>query len=149
MKVRDVYSPGAQVAHPEQPLVDAARAMLEHHVGALVIVDDEDGHRRPIGVLTDRDIVRGQLARAADLYCLTVADVMSREPLVVSVDLGVGEAIEAMNARGVRRAPVLGASGALVGIVTLDDLLPALAQQLAGLAALMGAQAARESPRGA
>ncbi|HUN25762.1 MAG TPA: CBS domain-containing protein [Steroidobacteraceae bacterium] len=147
MKVRDVYSPGAQVAHPDQPLVDAARAMLDHRVGALVVTDAQDLRRRPIGVLTDRDIVRGQLSHAADLYCLTVGEVMSREPLVVSIDLGIGEAIEAMNARAVRRAPVVSTDGELIGMVTLDDLVPALALQLAGLAELLGAQASHETPR--
>jgi CBS domain-containing protein len=91
--------------------------------------------------------VRGQLRRAADLYCLTVGDVMTPDPLVLPAYLEVTEAIDALNARAVRRAPVLDPDGSLAGIVSLDDLLPAVAQELTDLATLMGSQAHRERAR--
>lgn len=147
MRVRDLYSPGARIARAEQPLADAARTMLEYRVGALIVVPSAGTSQRPIGILTDRDIVRGQLRRSADLYCLTVGDVMTPNPLTVTTDHGVTEAIELMNARAVRRAPVLDASGNLLGIVTLDDLVPAVAEELAALASLMGHQARHERLR--
>ena len=96
--------------------------MCNEHVGSLVVVAREDPLRNPIGILTDRDIVRGQLRRAADLT----------------------EAIEALHAHTVRRAPVLDGFGALAGMVTLDDLLPAVTQELGALAGLMGSQAGHE-----
>ena len=74
----------------------------------------------------------------------TVGEIMTPDPLVLRTDLGLTEAIGALNARGVRRAPVVDASGALLGMVTLDDLLPAVASELMTLASLMGAQAGRE-----
>lgn len=144
MRIRDLYSPGAQTARPEQSLAEAAGAMIGGHVGSLVVVDGAGARRRPIGILTDRDIVRGQLRLATDLFCLTVADVMTPEPLTLPIHLGVMEAIEAMHARGVRRAPVVDGSATLVGIVTLDDLLPAVARELGELTTLMGGQARRE-----
>lgn len=145
MRVRDLYSPGAQTAPPEQPLAQAARTMIAGHVGSLVIV--ADGGRRPIGMLTDRDIVRGQLRLGADLFCLTVRDVMTPDPLTIAADLGVAQAIQAMSARGVRRAPIVDAGGALIGVITLDDLLPAVARELGELATLIGTQARKEHAR--
>ena len=145
MRIRDLYTPRARIAYRDEPLAEAARKMCSEQVGALVVVESGPVHR-PIGIVTDRDIVRGQLRRGADLYCLTVGDVMSPDPLVLPVHLEVTEAIEALTARAVRRAPVLDSSGNLCGMITLDDLLPAVAQELGDLARLMGSQAHRERP---
>jgi len=101
-------------------------------------VDSLDTARRPIGILTDRDVVRGQLAKGADLYCLVVRDVMTEKLLTLRSNQDTEDAIEAMNDRGVRRAPIVDAEGSLVGIVTLDDLLPAVANELLSLGKLMG-----------
>jgi CBS domain-containing protein len=147
MRIQDVYRPHARTATRDEPLAEAARMMCSEHIGALVVVDRADPQRRPIGIVTDRDIVRGQLRRAADLYCLTVGDVMTPDPLVLPAYLEVTEAIDALNARAVRRAPVLDPDGSLAGIVSLDDLLPAVAQELTDLATLMGSQAHRERAR--
>jgi CBS domain-containing protein len=144
MRVRDLYSPGAQVAYPDQPLADAARTMIAAHVGSLVVVEGDGAVRRPIGILTDRDIVRGQLRLGADLFCLTVGDVMARDVLTITIHFSLTEAIEAMHNRAVRRAPVVDGTGNLLGIVTLDDLLPAVARELGDLATLIGTQASRE-----
>jgi CBS domain-containing protein len=144
MRVRDLYSPAAKTTAPDRALSEAARSMLEGHVGALIVVDGGDKGGKPIGMLTDRDIVRGQLRLGADLFCLTVGDVMTPDPLTLNANIGVTEAIEALQARAVRRAPVVDASGNLLGIVTLDDLLPAVAHELEELASLIGTQTRHE-----
>jgi len=118
--------------------------MLDKHIGSLVVVAPGGTGRKPVGVLTDRDIVRGQLRLSADLFCLTVGDVMTPDPLTLEVDAGVTEAIEALNARSVRRAPVVDGTGDLLGIVTLDDLLPTVARELEELSTLLGTQARHE-----
>lgn len=147
MKVADIRTVDVSVTNPARPLAEAARAMFDKHIGALIVVEPQDALRRPIGILTDRDIVRGQLTCAADLWCLTVWDVMSHHPLVLSGDMELTEAVTAFADRKVRRAPVVDARGALMGIVTLDDLLPALAAELHELATLLGAQARRTGAR--
>ncbi len=144
MRIGEVCSRDVRLAYRNQALVDAAREMLAFHVGALIVIDPSDAVRRPVGILTDRDIVRGQLRRGADLYCLTVGDVMTPGPLALPADMDISAAIEALNAKAVRRAPVLDGTGAVLGIVTLDDLLPELAEELRSLASLMGAQARHE-----
>lgn len=144
MRVRDLYSPAAKTTAPDRPLSEAARSMLESHVGALIVVDGDGKGGKPIGMLTDRDIVRGQLRLSADLFCLTVGDVMTPDPLILNANIGVTEAIEALQARAVRRAPVVDGAGNLLGIVTLDDLLPAVAHELEELATLIGTQTRHE-----
>jgi len=136
MRIAEISSSPVFVAYAAQPLAAAAREMRTQGVGALVVVDPHDSQQRPLGIITDRDIVRGQVERASDLYCLAVGDVMTRDPLTVAADAGLSEAIRAMSARGVRRAPVVDRSGGLVGIVTLDDVLPAVARELNELAGI-------------
>lgn len=138
MKIADISTVRVHVGHPDQPLADAARAMRGHAVGALVIVARSDPKRCPVGILTDRDIVRGQLSKVADLHCLLVREVMTADPLTLSGSLEIFEAIEALNGRAVRRAPVVDADGALTGIVSLDDLLPVVADEFQSLAHLLG-----------
>jgi predicted transcriptional regulator len=91
--------------------------------------------------VTDRDIVCGQLAQAADLYCLTVGNVMTRDPLTVPAHAGLTDALGAMSQRAVRRAPVVDDAGSLVGIITLDDVLPEIARELNELARIVDSQA--------
>ncbi|HTY49015.1 MAG TPA: CBS domain-containing protein [Steroidobacteraceae bacterium] len=144
MRLMDVYTPRASTTFPDEPLAAAARRMSEEHIGALVVVSRGDAAGRPVGILTDRDIVRGQLRRLTDLFCLTSGDVMTQDPLVFRWHMEVTEAIEALSVHGIRRAPVVDETGALAGIITLDDLLPVMAQELTDLAGLMGTQARRE-----
>jgi len=146
MKLEDICSRNPARIGRDQPLIQAAREMLERHIGALVVVDQAHP-QRPCGLLTDRDIVSGQLARGADLNCLTVGEVMAEDLLALPQNLELAEAIEALNRRGVRRAPVIDSEGCLVGVVSLDDLLPALAQELGLLARLMSTQARSEGRR--
>ena len=143
MRLEDVCTRDVCIAYRDQALAAAAQGMLDSQVGALIVVEHDDA-RRPVGILTDRDIVRGQLAHAADLFCLTVGDVMTPQPLSLASELSLVAAIDKLKERDVRRAPVLDRSGALIGMVTLDDLLPAVARQLSELADLMGLQARRD-----
>jgi len=147
MKVADIRTVDVRTTFPDRPLAEAARAMCAGHIGALIVLDPHDELRAPVGILTDRDIMRGQLARAADLYCLTVGEVMTRQPVVLSGDMDLAEAVAALTERGVRRAPVVDSRGALTGIITLDDLLPALAAELQQLATLIGSQARGSAAR--
>jgi len=144
MIVGDVCSREVYVVRRGEPLAEAVREMRNRHVGAVVVADPAGELLRPVGILTDRDVICGQIARQADLFCLAVDDVMTPDPLTVSESAEVAEAVESLCKRGVRRAPVVAETGDLVGIVTLDDLLPVVADELSSLAQLMGNQAKRE-----
>jgi CBS domain-containing protein len=131
----------------DEPLSAAAREMRKRHVGALVVAEPRGESLQPIGIVTDRDIVCGQLSCQADLFCLTVGDVMTSHPVTIIETSGVAEAIGRLSARGVRRAPVINEAGDLVGLISFDDLVPAVARELDGPAQLVGAQARREGLR--
>ena len=113
---------------PQQELVFAAERMREKHIGFLVVVE-ENG--RPIGVLTDRDIVISVVAKGANPSLLKVADVMTRDPTTADEGESVANALRTMRRMGVRRLPVVGSKGLLTGILALDDVLDVLATELA------------------
>lgn len=129
-------------------VVEAARRMREEHVGDLVVVDASDGSPRPVGLLTDRDVVVGILASDADhLRSLDVGDVIGGTLVTASEDEDLAPVLKRMRSFGVRRVPVVDERGGLIGILSVDDVLPALSDELAELAALMSRQAQREPER--
>lgn len=89
---------------------------------------------RPIGVLTDRDIVVDIVARERELRAMVVGDVMSENPVVVNQLDSIEAAVQEMRRVGVRRMPVVGSLGELVGVLSLDDVLDSLAAELRNLA---------------
>jgi len=147
MEVGDLCSREVYLVKRDEPLAVAVREMRRRHIGALVVVEPHGESMTPVGILTDRDIVCGQLARQKDLFCLNVGDVMTPQPMTVEETSGMAEAIGRLSARGVRRAPVVNQSGELVGLISFDDLLPAVAAQLSALAQLIGTQARQEDER--
>lgn len=122
------------------PISDVARLMRDQHVGAVIVTENIQERRRAVGMITDRDIVRAQLERTADLSRLSAAEVMTRNPLVIGEEESVDGAIAHLRARGVRRAPVVASDDTLVGLISADDLLTHLARKLIGLAEIVGWQ---------
>lgn len=110
----------------------AAERMTQQHVGALVIVD---GERRPLGILTDRDIVCRVLNERLDPGSTPVEAVMSANPVVARDSDRIDEVAFTMHEKGVRRLPVVDASGKVVGMVSLDDLIVLFAAELGQTAA--------------
>ncbi len=135
MRIKEICSRVVVVAEPDTNLREAARLMRDHHVGALVVIEGGNGGKRPIGIVTDRDIVVAVVA-ATDVQpeTLTVGDVMSRNLVVAEESIGVFEAVDLMQDHGTRRLPVVEAGGRLVGIVTLEDVLRLVAGELTALA---------------
>ena len=113
-------------------VVDAAQLMRKDHVGLLVVTEPvNDGHdARVNGVLTDRDIVTAVVAKGANPNTLTVGDVMARNPVMVNEAHSLGHVLRLMRESGVRRVPVLGNRDQLVGVLSVDDVLEALAVEL-------------------
>jgi CBS domain-containing protein len=122
----------------------AAQLMREQHVGSLVVVRDEAGRRVPVGMITDRDLVVGVMALGLDPDKTLVEAAMRPGVAVVREDEGVGRAIALMREHGARRLPVVGAAGALVGILAADDLIELFGEELAGLAEVIGQGPRRE-----
>jgi CBS domain-containing protein len=145
MNVSDFSNPFVATVGRVTPLTDAARLMREQHVGSLVVVDETGKGRVPVGILTDRDIVVAVVAREVDPRALTAGDVMSNDLATVRPTSSAVDALQLMRRRGVRRVPVVAENGTLAGIVTIDDLLAAVAEQLADVVRAISAEQARET----
>lgn len=127
-------------------LADAARLMRTQHVGALVVVNRQDGpHPRVLGLVTDRDLAVEVLARELPVEPLHVGALVGGEPVVVPEHASLGEAAHAMREAGVRRLLVVNAEHALVGLVSADDLLEAMAGELTELAQALRSGLLRET----
>ena len=146
MKIKEICSRVVVVAEPHTDLREAARLMRDHHVGALIVIDRGNGTARPIGIVTDRDIVVAVVAASGVLpESLAVRDVMSTDLVLAQESDGVFEAVERMQDTGTRRLPVVTADGVLVGIVTLDDVLRMLAGEMTALAIAAQRSVTRET----
>ncbi len=122
----------------------ACKLMRHYHVGSLVVVDDVNAQRVPVGILTDRDVVVEIDAMDLDAKVITAGDIMSSALVTVQENHGVLETIEIMRFKGVRRMPVVNAEGRLVGIVTIDDLLAVLAEELTDIARIVSREQTHE-----
>ena len=129
MKISHAYLKKVIAASPKTPLTDVARLMQEHHVGTVVILDDQE---RPVGIVTDRDLALALGARAVSLQT-PVAEVMSRSVLAIPETADVLAATKYFRECGVRRLPVVDGEDRVVGLVSLDDLLALLVSELTDL----------------
>lgn len=114
---------------PEATCQEAAKVMRDEGIGAVVVADAG----KPLGIVTDRDLVVRVLAAAEEADKLLLREVMSGEPIFLGSDRNLDQLISTMRDLGVRRIPVVDAEGQLEGLVALDDLLILLSDQLAGL----------------
>jgi CBS domain-containing protein len=131
-------------ASVDTSVYEAAQLMRHHHVGTVVVVQNRDGRELPVGIITDRDIVLEIVAPGLDPEVLTIGDIMSAELMTVKESVGLFEAIQQMRTMAVRRLPIVSDSGDLVGIVTLDDLLGLLSEELHALARMVTREQQKE-----
>lgn len=135
---REVY-----IVRPHEPLLQAIHEMRKRKVGCVIVVEPRGERVVPVGILTDRDIVDALPEKAAVLETAPVGECMTGNPLALEEDESIVDAMARLRQRGVRRAPVVAASGELVGVVSIDDLLGIVAEQLSSLARLVERQARR------
>lgn len=140
----DICTRNVTIAFRRTTLSGAARLMRENHVGCLVVVEETGGMRIVVGVLTDRDIVTAVVAPGLDLNSFYVEDVMTTDLVTAREDDSLIDLMRSMRRKGVRRVPVVGGQGELVGVVTLDDVLDIMAQELSLLVAAIDSEGKRE-----
>lgn len=139
-QLKDFASSVVAVAEPETSALVVAQVMRKHHVGALVVIDAVD-KSRPVGIVTDRDLVLELMAEGLDPAVFTAGDIMSVDLVLASPDMDAMDAVQLMNKHQLRRLVIADAAGRLVGIVTMEDVLELLARELANLTAgLVGAK---------
>ena len=144
MAIGEICNREVVIAQRETTVLEASRLMRQYHVGDLVVVDDTDGKRAPVGIVTDRDLVLEVVSMELDAAVLTVGDIMGLELATVRESDGVFETIRYMRTKGVRRLPVVSSQGALIGIVTLDDVLELLAEEMSELSQLISRERRHE-----
>lgn len=129
----------------ETTVAVAAKLMRHAHVGSLVVIEQMNGGKRfPVGIVTDRDVVVEVVATGLDPATITVGDIMARELVVGRESDSVLGTLEIMRFKGVRRLPTVDSDGQLVGIVTVDDLLEILAEELSELAKIVAREQLHE-----
>lgn len=104
-------------------IVTAARLMRDQHVGLLAVYRDGDDTHRLTGVLTDRDIVMQVTAADRNPNNVKVQEVMTRQPILAYEHDELRDVLQVMRLAGIRRVPVVDASGAAVGVIALDDAI--------------------------
>lgn len=125
------------IARREESVLEAARLMRQYHVGAVVIVDELNDKRYPVGVVTDRDLVMEVLVNKLDPETVSLGEILADSVVRVKESDGVFDTVQHMRSRGVRRAPVVNDAGELVGIIAVDDLVALLAEEMTELYKLM------------
>ena len=130
MRVSELASDRVVNAGARMTLRAAAKVMRDEHVGDIVVTEESGGRRRPIGIVTDRDIVIGVTALGLDASALTMADVMNTQLYTAEMSADADAVIGEMRKLGIRRAPVVDGEGFLKGIFTLDDYMEHLAKRL-------------------
>ena len=133
------------VAHRDTTVQEAAHMMRLYHVGNLLVMSGKNGDARPVGIVTDRDITISVVATKLDPAVFTVGDLLTEELVAANEDQGVFETIQQMRLKGIRRLPVVDRDGKLVGILSLDDLIQLLAEEMSELAKLISREQAREA----
>jgi CBS domain-containing protein len=120
----------------------AAERMRNEGLGSLAVVVDG----RPVGVVTDRDLVLETLGNRLDPGCVKVEEIASRPLVSINQNAPLREAVRIIRRHAVRRLPVVDDEGELVGIVAADDLLSLAAAELGGLAVAVRTQSPSADP---
>lgn len=133
------------IGEKQMTITGIAGLMRKHHVGDLVIVEKRNGATRPVGIVTDRDLVLEILAQEVLPGEVTAGDVMSLNIDTVRQEEGIWETLERMRDLGVRRMPVVDGEGSLVGLITLDDLMEMFTEAMDNMTALIKSELRKES----
>jgi CBS domain-containing protein len=131
------------VADPDESVLEVARRMRERNVGTLVLVDQA---QRPVGLVTDRDLVLRALAENRDPQATLIRDVSTLDPRVISEDTAIESALALMRAGRFRRIPVVDREGCLVGVLSVDDVLTLLAEEMTTIGRLLEREAPHVEP---
>lgn len=123
MTIGPICSRETIIASPSDSIQTASQLMLQYNVGSLLVVETDAKGNKPIGIITDRDIVLKAIAPELKISEVTLADIMTTKLLTAKETDAVYETLTKMRTKAVRRIPVVDAEGYLKGILTIDDLL--------------------------
>jgi CBS domain-containing protein len=119
MHIRKIKRKRVITANPNDSVVKAAKLMDKNGVGCVVVVMN----KKPVGILTDRDVAVRVVARKADLNRTKVKDVMTASIITGEDSQRAADLAKVMQDHSIRRVPTVNKKGELTGIITLDDIL--------------------------
>lgn len=140
MEIERVYTRRVITTTRDASAAQAAKAMHEFQVGALLVMEGTGPAAKPAGMITDRDLALHGLGTDT-----LVASMMTPIVATIGRDADAHEALETMRAHGVRRLVVTGADGAVCGMLSIDDLIDGLSADLAAAAAVLKGEIRRDS----
>jgi len=140
MSVGNICSRNLVTVDGNEALSTAAQLMEERHVGSLVIIDND---RRPLGIVTDRDLAVRRDAQSGNLSRIKVWEVMTPLPQCVADEASIDEALKMMRGGPFRRLPVVDRGGCVVGLLSVDDILTFVANEIGEISRLFQ----EESPK--
>lgn len=140
MRVGEICTRDVVFCERQATVTQIARLMREHHVGDLIVGQQQDDKLLPEGIVTDRDLVTRVLANESGAATATAGVLMSSPLIHAHEDELIYEAIDRMQANAIRRLPVLDSSGFLIGMLTLDDVVEFLAEELTQIARVVPRQ---------
>lgn len=138
LNVGKICSRDVDLAESDESAYTAAKRMEARSVGTLMVLDE---NRKPYGIVTDRDLVTRVLATSRDPETTWVRDLLSAPVEVIPEEASLEDAVLAMRRAKCRRLAVVDAQHRLVGILSLDDVLAIMAEQLHAVAALLESEA--------
>jgi CBS domain-containing protein len=121
MQVRDIMTRNPDACMPDTDLHQVARMMADDDVGAIPVVEDRGG-MKPIGIVTDRDIVCRIIAKGLNPIEKTARDAMTSDPLTVSPEMDLEQCLRLMERSQIRRMLVVDDAGRCCGIVSQADV---------------------------
>jgi len=140
MSLRDFCRKPVVKMAPDCNVAEACRLMEQNNIGCLIA--EQDG--KLCGIVTDRDIALRIVGAGRDPQRTTVSDIMTPNPIRISVDKDIHHLTALMRAYHVRRVPIVDGFDTALGIVTFDDLIALLGDEMAQL----GQAISEEFPRG-
>jgi len=143
-KLKEFATTLVAVVEPDTAARVVAQLMRRHHIGALVVVDALDKNK-PVGIVTDRDLVLELMSEGLDPAVFTAGDIMSVDLVKAHPEMDAMDAVQLMRKYRLRRLVIVDDAGHLAGIVTIEDVLGLLTRELADLAVDLGTARDRET----
>lgn len=144
LSLDQLYEKDVVCLKPDDTVYDAAREMLENHIGDIVITQEENGKTMPVGIVTDRDLVINATAKKLDPETIKLSDIMSKKVITATEDDDLTTLVRLVVDEGVSRLPIVDEAGNLAGILSSKRLFQYFAQGLCELSSISVQQQQRE-----
>ena len=144
MRIGDICTRSVVTCRRSASVLEVARLMRDRHVGDVIVVDESEGPPTPVGIVTDRDLVVAVLAEGVSADGLCAGDLIVNELITAFESELVYDAIWHMRRKGIRRLPIVDAQCHLRGVLTADDVIRFLAEELTNVSRVMPRQVTKE-----